>query len=88
MFKGVNDGQASIYGSAVFIFARTEFDQYLVPQMISIRGSSSGEYERKRPIWEGDNSRDRYVPRKRTRRNKAGSAAGDDRVEESGVDQE
>jgi hypothetical protein len=80
------DIQAAIYGSAVFVFARTKFDRYLVPQMVSIRGSSSSDYERKRPIWEGDNSRDRYVPRKKARKNKDGD--GDDEVEESVVNEE
>ena len=85
IYEGV-DIQASIYGSAVFVFARTKFDRYLVPQMVSIRGSSSSDYERKRPIWEGDNSRERYVRRKKARKNKDGD--GDDEVDETVVDEE
>ena len=76
LFRSVADSEASIYGSAVFSFAKTRFDPYLVPQVISIRGLSSCEWERRRPIWEGDNSRERDPPRKRARTNKDGPDDG------------
>lgn len=47
------------------MFARTKYEQYVVPQLISVKGISEGMWERKRPIWEGDHNRDRALPKKR-----------------------
>jgi hypothetical protein len=57
------------------VFARTKYEQYVVPQLISVKGISEGMWERKRPIWEGDCDRQRG-PRKKQKTNKDGD--GDD----------
>ena len=63
----------------MFTFARTKWDKYLVPRIVSIRGTSLAEWERKRPLWMGDASRERVPPpgsRKRARTgNKEGSVS-------------
>jgi hypothetical protein len=63
--------QASVFGSVSFVFARSKYENYVVPQLISVKGISEGTWERKRPIWEGDCDRER-VPQKKRKTNKDG----------------
>jgi hypothetical protein len=53
------------------MFSRTKYEEYVVPQLISVKGISEGMWERKRPIWEGDCDRER-VPQKKRKTNKDG----------------
>ena len=73
-------------------FSRTAVDRILVPQIISICGSSRGEWERQRPVWYGDNSRERYhpaqPPKKKAKRNKSGSAVASTREGTNDVEEE
>jgi hypothetical protein len=48
------------------VLARTHYEQFVVPQLINVRGISEKTWERKRPIWEGDCERERN-PRKKAK---------------------
>jgi hypothetical protein len=39
----------------------------MIPQFVTIRGVSENTWERKRPIWKGDQDRERNQPPKRVR---------------------
>jgi hypothetical protein len=70
----------------------SRYNSGLTPRFISIRGVSENTWERKRPIWEGDQDRERVPPPKKSK-TKHGepdgdavySKAGDDIVNEDGV---
>jgi hypothetical protein len=60
----------------VLILARTRYEEFVLPQLVNVRGISERTWERKRPIWEGDVERERNPP-KRARTKSDGDADQD-----------
>lgn len=63
-----------MFGSVVFSIGRTSYERFFVPQLISVKGISEGEWESKRPIWQGDCDRwENSRPKKRARTSSDGT---------------
>jgi hypothetical protein len=62
------------------VFAKTSYQRFILPQLISVKGISESSWERKRPVWEGDCDRER-VPRKKQKINRDADAEGNESID-------